>query len=366
MRKLALVALSIGALGLMACGDDGGSAVDSGPVVFADAGNGADAAVVGAECNPVNNTGCGPSEKCTWVGIVDTNLGNTTCAPDGTVVLGGTCALVAGEQYDDCAGGAYCINGACQKICDTTDSVGTCPTDFNCGGWADLFNDSPDTGTCSAACDPVTQNCPGAEACYLQATTGEASCVGVPASAATQLQDDMCYGPAADQCYVNGCAKGYGSNIPDGRCAFFCSTIDNYVGSVGGLQGDPAGVRCVTDFQGARPDGPGPSYHCKYIQSFYSNTDLTPEHVGMCLNPTEFGDCGNFDWVALQAAINGGTTIDQAYCDTNPNHCMGECISIATFDAAFPSAAVGSGKKVQYNDILSPKFKKMVEARMKK
>ena len=48
--------------------------------------------------------------------------------------------------------------------------------------------------------------------------------------------------------------------------------------------------------------------------------------------------CADFDWVQLQSDVNDGTAAQQGYCDNIcPQCCMVECISLATWDAAFPT-----------------------------
>jgi hypothetical protein len=193
-----------------------------------------------------------------------------------------------------------------------------------------------------STCDPVLQDClDAAEACYLTALTGVASCAGFPAGAEGVVQDDPCYGPSSGGCYLNGCDKGYGANLPDDTCAFFCNPTDNWAGNVNGLSGDPAGITCAASFGGVRPDGPGPAYECRYIQSYYSNTEQVAATTGMCVSPGisyqgfHSGSCADFDWVRLQSDIADDTASQTGYCDTIcPECCMVECISLATFDAA--------------------------------
>ena len=65
----------------------------------------------GASCDVVMQTGCGAGEKCTADG----------CMPDGSVPLGGSCAVRGG--LDECAGGTYCSGGACTAFGDAAGSA---------------------------------------------------------------------------------------------------------------------------------------------------------------------------------------------------------------------------------------------------
>ena len=342
MRRIVLVGLCASALGLLACSSNGGDdVVDSGPDIDApsvpDAGPEA--------CNPVEGTGCAVGEKCTWiVDAVDPNyLAYTGCIADGTVANGLAC--VSPELgADNCVALNYCLNEVCTEIC-FGDSCGAAE-DWVCSPYNQLFDDLTDVGLCNPTCNPVEQNCAVAtEACYLQAISGVASCAGRPTGAEGVTQDDACYGPTAGGCFLNGCDTGYGVGQPDDTCSFFCNTIDNWDGNVQGLSGDPAGVTCAAQFGGTRPDGPGPTYECKYMQSFYSNTDLVPAYVGHCVLPSKaptadwgaYGSCGDFDWVQLQSDVLDETANQTGYCDTIcPECCMVECISLNTWDLAFP------------------------------
>jgi hypothetical protein len=241
--------------------------------------------------------------------------------------------------YDDCEAGYYCLSGVCTEICGT--SPDTCPDGTTCASYASFMEDVADVGLCKPLCDPVTQDCaePTA-ACYLQAIAGTSLCAGVPASSATQTQDMPCYGPAAGGCYLNGCAKGYGANQPDGTCAFFCNPVDNWIDNVTGLAGDPTGIACDATFAGARPDGPGSPYECRFIQSYYSNADLVAASIGMCLHPAGngHGSCADFDLPQLIADTNDGTATDPDYCTAIcPECCMLDCISLATAEAQLPA-----------------------------
>jgi len=307
-----------------------------------------DAAVVppdasGCGCNPVAQAGCGGGEKCTW--IVDwagpPPLGHTGCAVNGTVAGGGACTSPE-TGADDCVAGYYCLNAVCTEICASAPN--SCSADWICNPYPNFMEDVDNVGLCNPSCDPVQQDCVNpAEACYLQVVNGESFCAGVPAGAEGLTQGDACYGPEMNECYLNGCDEGYGANLPPEPgastmvCAFFCNPIDNWMGNVQGLSGDPTGITCA--FDGAwegRPSGPGPAYECRYIQTFYGSTDLVPAHIGMCLGPSNWeGSCQDFDYDQLVSDIADGTAENETYCEDHPDRCMFDCISLATLEALF-------------------------------
>ena len=104
-------------------------------------------------CDIVAQTGCRPGEKCA---LVSEGAGGerTTCAPDGTVGLGGRCT--AQGDLDDCVAGLSCVDGTCQRFCDPAQPF-SCPTGQTC--------DAPDSGgsvcrtsTSTAAAPPPTSS----------------------------------------------------------------------------------------------------------------------------------------------------------------------------------------------------------------
>jgi len=332
---LFLGTLSVGALGCSGDDDDGAD-VDGGDA----AGPLPDARIdAGVACNPVAQTGCLPGEKCTW--IVDSagppELGHTGCATEGAATGGAACTAPE-TGADDCVAGFYCLNSVCNEIC--TSAPNSCPAGSICSTYSNFMEDIENVGLCNPTCDPVEQNCANAaEACYLQAVTGEASCAGIPAGAEGVTQGQTCYGPEAGVCYLNGCDKGFGANLPDGECAFFCNPIDNWSTNQQGLTGDSAGITCSATFGGARPDGPGPSFECRYIQTFYGNTESVAATTGMCLAPADWGgSCAIFDYDQLVLDIASGAADSETYCTDFEDRCMFDCVSLATYEALFAAS----------------------------
>src|ERR1051325_2581699 len=65
-------------------------------------------------CDPVEQTGCDPGQKCTWVrdqASYSAYSGELACVPDGTVELDGNCTYGlsgGGSGYDNCKKGLIC------------------------------------------------------------------------------------------------------------------------------------------------------------------------------------------------------------------------------------------------------------------
>lgn len=275
-------------------------------------------------CNPVSQIGCRSGEKCAIDEL------EPECQPAGDKGFGQACT-VAGDGSDDCAAGGHCSAGICAEIC--TETPDSCGDGFFCDYRP--FPYSARLGLCVPRCDPVVQDCLAAgDACYLRFSTGDALCAAVPVEAQGLTQGDPCYAQSGGgACYFQGCDEGYAPLLPDDTCTFFCTPIDNWLGNVQGLAGDPAGITCGTTFAGARPDGPGSSYECRYVQSYYSNTGDVPASVGMCVDPLTEGSCADFDWVQLQADFDAGLVDDAMYCTDHPERCRLSCIARATANA---------------------------------
>jgi hypothetical protein len=166
MTRLAFGALLIGLSA--ACGGGGGVKLldASGDAVMA--------------CNPIAQTGCMASEKCTWVvdidavrgpdgSIVTNEIGHVGCAAVGAAPLadGAACSegVVAGggTGFDTCVAGDLCISGKCKPICDpqlvSGSGKGACAADFACAGYSGVFvsGGAPTAGVCEPGCDPLTQ-----------------------------------------------------------------------------------------------------------------------------------------------------------------------------------------------------------------
>ncbi len=355
MKKIAFLAVCVGALGLLACGggssgdDDDDTTNPDGSISFVDSGTTIDATVT-AECNPVAQTGCDPGDKCTWiVESADPYLAYTGCTTDGDKDLNEACTS-PDTGADDCMAGYYCLSGTCAEICNTAAmrAQGSCPDGYACGTYNQLFEDMGDgaVGICDFLCDPVQQDCPmEGKACYLNGIEGESTCSPlIVDDTFTQGQD--CYDlEGVGHCWLNGCSKGFGAFlVPTDTCAFYCTPYNNYKDDHPYLSGDPTngGIPCEATFDD-RPNGPGVSYQCRFVQAYWSNYTETPDTVGMCVDPTSdygadrAGSCADFDLNQLITDYNNGTTIDATYCGTNPDNCLFDCVSNEFLDSYTPT-----------------------------
>jgi len=127
----------------------------------------------GAACDPVAQTGCPPSDKCT--------VSPPTCVPTGTVTTGGACGPV-----DDCVAGDLCTSDGTSEECREF-----CNTDSDCKQPAVASGSTPEPGNvghclitipgtsyelCSIACNPVTaagaSGCAAGLGCIYSGATG--------------------------------------------------------------------------------------------------------------------------------------------------------------------------------------------------
>ncbi len=353
MKKLVLTALC--AAVMAACGGSG-SSNDDGTVTLTPDANTEEPP---AACNPVTQAGCATGEKCgQLVESEDPFLARTACVPDGSVTTGGACtsgAPGATTGFDDCVAGNECLNGVCTTICDTGPPDGCRSEDeafgegSYCTLFADLFTDN--IGLCTPGCNPTADTvadgaatngtCGAGNGCYLNSTRGIAGCAGVPAPAAELTQNDDCYGPSTGGCYLNGCASGFSAllnNVPGpdatgSVCTRYCTPAPSHIGAQGAIEGVNGNCTIATLGQVGGTNGVNGEHQCRFVQTFYSNTDQVPNAVGMCVpvNPAGGGtwdDCRLFDWVGIQTAWNGKADVDAAnaafdqFCLTTPDDPM--------------------------------------------
>jgi hypothetical protein len=262
------------------CGG-GSSSPDSGP-----GDSFVDAAYLDADiyclstCNPVAQTGCQQSEKCTDLHDQDgTSFCGPFCVPDGDVETGGACTIGPPglESYDDCVAGNLCVAGTCGRVC--TRAPDSCDDGFACTPLDGYFEGTQNVGTCASTCDPLAQDCaqdpsdPHGTGCYLEPLTGYATC-----AAATPEPPASMPGTQGETCMTaNGCALGYGCLLLDAPvnpvgnvCAFLCDA------DAGG------GPTCA--------DGPGDTYTCVAINGFYDDTTNVAANIGMCVDCTVWTD----------------------------------------------------------------------------
>ena len=294
MKKLALTAMCVGALGLVACGGGSSDDVDAGGITLTDGSVGAvDAPPATAKCNPVTNTGCMPGEKCTVITDPTTMLAVTDCAADGSVALGDPCMVDATSGVDNCVAKSLCSGGNCREICGSAPN--TCGASGECSQYGGLFDDVEGAGLCSPSCDPVTQDCMGEEGCFIVLATGVATCEGQNVDG---TRGEQCSGPtdSPTACWVNGCAAGHlpfldGPAGGRALCTPFCTPLpSDSTNADANRLGDSAGTACPTVSWGGGIDSANIS--CRYLGSIYSNVAAGPT-VGVCLDFTaDYGTSG--------------------------------------------------------------------------
>ncbi len=308
MRKLAFGALFVGLL--VAC--SGGTKK---PIKIVDA---PPADGSGAICNPLAQTGCTGTDKCTW--IIDMDDPNFSahigCAPDGTNQTGQACTRnpPGPTGYDDCAKGNYCFGpnaggaGTCKLICDIQGGSPMCPTKFGCVGYQEIFSLPSDTsppaaGVCEPTCDPLNDNnFLGSAGSKTGSACGTRGCFGLPPDFSTsaptvftcagvanpsRVHRSACTGTQepgdAASClyqnkyiYPNSCDSGYQPLINDSEgsmvqdCVAMCAAQDCYSGNCPGsaFAGGTSGGVSHTCYDGT----PGP----KDILVDPASTNYTP------------------------------------------------------------------------------------------
>ena len=312
MKHFGLTGAVFAAIITMGCGDSGGDSPDASSPNFIDAAS--SDGTVAVACNPVQQTGCTPDEeKCANVLVTEEPARSVTkCVPNGDIAPKMACET--GEAgfdtgYDNCKGGYECRNGLCREICNQAPN--SCSDEpGNCVLISSKFQDLDSIGVCAQRCDPVMQDCADeTEACYLNAALGESSCSRIPEETDGITQGQDCYGPETDTCYLNGCPKGFGALLnkggPDGPggsvCAAYCtpSVLHKDLADLQDkLNGDPAGTTCASM-------GAIAPHECRFVNSFYSNTQAVPDTVGFCVDPTEGWDsCAQHTLDSVEAETN--------------------------------------------------------------
>ncbi|HEX3480817.1 MAG TPA: hypothetical protein VHT91_37635 [Kofleriaceae bacterium] len=215
-------------------------------------------------CDPIAQTGCMASEKCTWVIDANANpatgggpIGHVGCAPvDPSAMRGMACtAAVAevNEGADHCASGEICIAGVCKQICDPQlapgAGAGACDPTHACLSYRGVFEASsaPIAGVCEVGCLPLTQQraTDKAEACGSDDPAAPtATCVPtseeLKSFACAPVQtlmatDRMPPVPPADNPTAlvgSGCAPGFlpfsfddGSGVMTTLCSGLCAPV---------------------------------------------------------------------------------------------------------------------------------------------
>lgn len=268
------------------------------------------------QCNPVTQQGCAAGEKCaTKVESESPFLARTTCVPNGTVPSGQSCERTAGglgvsSGIDDCQASAdtgyECVVGVCTEVCTAIPNScagGLCLTQNG------LFDDIEGAGVCAPSCDAVAQDCADAGAgCYYHFQENGGACSTVPAAAADQTQNEPCLGPSGIDtgvCFLDGCARGFGPIVPEQDapmseflCAKFCTpspTDVDHLDHPEGIEDAALGQHsCASPATAPVPgpdESPNDTYQCRFLSSFYTDTEGAPDSLGVCVDKTVWGDC---------------------------------------------------------------------------
>jgi hypothetical protein len=281
-----------GAGGLSAAAGEGGAAI------AASAGQGGEGgASVAGPCDPVLQTGCAASQRCTWIYGADPGVGAVGCVPQGTLSVGAACTTPT-TGNDDCKSGSACVGGTCEPICDPDGVKGTCPSTRYCAVYDGVFADSgatPSAGLCDPTCDPVTQkrNTDGAAACGSpNPSVPTRGCYGTPGGAftcapagtASNTSDVAISGTV----YLNSCAPGFGalfyassaSQVP--ICTAFCKPAATSSSATAGAKGEPASSYTCPD------RGANGTHECRFLQSLETTPDANGNTVGYCFDYTKY------------------------------------------------------------------------------
>ena len=312
MKKLALGALFVGLLA--ACGGGGGtttikvvdSSGDTGPMV----------------CNPLMQTGCQSTEKCTWIIDATTPMyvGHIGCVPDGTAAVGAACMFGAAGAtgYDNCSKGGVCsafgtpmTAGTCKQVCDNQGGAPMCDGSHVCVTYSRLFSTGATSpaaaGVCDLACNPLADNDfdgSAGSATKSGNTCGsnyQIGCYGIPSGGTPPATGWSCTGDINSnpdknlrhraECttttgcadtdgtiYVNSCNQGYlplfreSTAVSTAVCIAMCAPLDCSSGACGTSNVNQFGMaphRCknpdITTGTGAQP----PTLHeeCEYLWS---------------------------------------------------------------------------------------------------
>jgi hypothetical protein len=389
MVKVLLRALAIS---VAACGGGGDAAIDAASLdasaqdaTSTDA-TSPDAAIADAApldgapwqlgCNPVAQTGCLASEKCTWVDHTDI-LGVIQCAPAGDVALGGACTIGPPGQmsgFDDCVAGSYCLGGICEEIC--SDAPDSCPSTSSCSTYSGLFEGAEvATGLCDFKCSPgpQTRTFDGAADCGSTGTSAR-TCIGwawgsspiefscVPDISSAQhgdLPDPLSPGGSP---YLNSCDAGYFpwvASLADGApdvCIAFCTPGETHAGAPDSADG-VAPFPCAT--RGASGDG----MECRYLHIFANTPDAELNDSGVCLATDLYVSDWDQDAGTADTSLPRCTDLSTAPIDTDddgtpdtPEHRYWGCAPWPTSVA--PAAPLGG-----FRDALEKRLRARINRR---
>ncbi len=264
-------------------------------------------------CDPVMQTGCGATGRCTWV--MDDGGTQLACVADGTLDVHSSCS-VPPSGSDDCRRGLICSGGSCERICDPTAGPTACPTHFTCGPGLG------DAGVCEATCDPVrqTRGYDGAAACgSTDPSSPSLGCFGAPNGPFTcglNSFPDRTYGmpgatTASGAPYVNACAAGFMPFYPNSMgigeiiCLPLCEPVASWAGNDGGRYG-------MSPYTCADRGATGSTVECRFLDALDRMSIDGPE-VGVCFDTMQYSSLDSCSTVSMSDADGNGTPdyIDQ-------------------------------------------------------
>jgi hypothetical protein len=291
-----------------------------------------------AQCNPLTQTGCAASEKCTWITDQTTpqRIGHIGCTPTGTVETGCACTtgLPGSTGYDDCQKGSICQQGVCKQICDNQGGSPQCDASFACVTYAGLFSTGGGpaaAGACTRTCDPLADNdflgsgsrpgclCGSGDGCYGFPSFGTwpvtaFTCTPEINSSLTLVHRSRC--DSTTGCapngtfFINSCSQGYlpllreESGITTVICVALCKPLTCYAGNCGTDNADRLGAaphRCTTADRRGSFDTSLAGEHCAHLWMF-ELTDSGPllpsahsDSLGFCYDHSKYRYDSNND-----------------------------------------------------------------------
>jgi hypothetical protein len=88
-------------------------------------------------------------------------------------------------------------------------------------------------------------------------------------------------------------------------CARYCTPVNSFEGASGSVTGAEGHCSSLSLAQSGGSTGNHGPHQCRFVQSFYSNTEDMPAGLGMCV-PVEplqggsWGDCSLLDWDGIR------------------------------------------------------------------
>lgn len=230
------------------------------------------------QCQLVEQTGCDPGNKCTFITTETEPLqGYSGCWENGTVGLGQACTVNGSTLIDDCSAGLFCDRGFCEEMCAVAPD--SCAGLDVCLQSAVTF-DGQVFALCSPSCDLFAQDCTLDESCYLVFPDGSTACQFAipepppPDGCGSGLSRPGIQGECCSR--LNTCDTSFGCTQPDSPdflytvCALFC---------------DPTGTVGPDDCGSQL----GPDYWCLAINDFYANLEDVPDYYGFCVADPVWG-----------------------------------------------------------------------------